>query len=152
MRKGVRIGVDVGQVRVGIAKSDSDGLMATPVGTFYREKNDFSAVFRLVKQLSVIEIIVGLPKNMDGSEGKSAIMARRWARKISRKLPEISVRLIDERLTSVSAHRLLQEAGRKEIDHRDIVDQVAAVLILEQALELEKKTGEIPGYKVDNEN
>ncbi|USR80183.1 Holliday junction resolvase RuvX [Arcanobacterium pinnipediorum] len=145
MRQGVRIAVDVGQVRVGIARSDSDGILAMPVGTYQRGKNDFSAVRELIDTHQVLEIIVGLPRNMDGSEGKSASEARRWARRIARKVAPIPVRMVDERLSTVSAHQLLHEAGRKEITHRSVIDQVAAGIILESALAQERTTGSPPG-------
>ncbi len=149
VRAGVRIAVDVGQVRVGIAKSDSAGILASPVGTYIREKNDFSGVFSLLKNQEVLEIYVGLPLNMDGTQGKSVQMAQRWARRIARKVAPIPVRMIDERLSSASAHRILQDAGRATITHRAVVDQVAAVIILEQALEYERLTGKIPGILVE---
>ncbi|QJC21749.1 Holliday junction resolvase RuvX [Arcanobacterium buesumense] len=149
MRTGARIAVDVGEVRVGVARSDSAGILATPVGTFQRHKDDFSAVISLVHELDALEVIVGLPLNMDGSEGKSAKNARRWARRVARRIYPVSVRLVDERLSTVSAHSLLHQAGRKEITHRSVIDQVAAVIILESALAQERSTLAPPGELVE---
>lgn len=148
MRMGVRIAVDVGKVRVGIAASDSEGILATPVATATRGKNDIAIVLRLAREKHILEIYIGYPLNMDGSVGSSAKAALSWARKIQRRLPDISVRMIDERLTSVLAHRQLHEAGRAEITHRAVVDQVAAVNILESALETERTSGRVPGISL----
>ncbi|WP_124054860.1 Holliday junction resolvase RuvX [Arcanobacterium ihumii] len=152
LRRGVRVAVDVGGVRVGVAKTDSSGILATPVGTFQRGKNDLSAVVDLVKESDTLEVYVGLPKNMDGTEGKTAKDARKWARRISRMVAPVAVRLIDERLTTVSAHRLLHESGRRENTHRIVVDQVSAVIILENALEFERNTGGLPGIALNGES
>lgn len=148
VRSGVRIAVDLGRVRVGIAKSDSQGIMATPVATAQRWKNDLSIVMRLVRTEHPLEIYVGYPLNMDGSAGQAARAASTWALRLAKKVAPIPVRMIDERLTSVIAHRQLHEAGRKEINHRAVVDQVAAVNILESALEQERATGGEPGIAV----
>lgn len=148
LRSGVRIAIDVGKVRVGIAASDSEGILATPVATASRGKNDLAIVLRLAREKQILEIYVGYPLNMDGTVGSSAKAALAWARRIQRKLPDISVRMIDERLTSVLAHRQLHEAGRAEITHRAVVDQVAAVNILESALETERTSGRVPGISL----
>lgn len=155
VRPGVRIAVDVGLARVGVARTDSEGIMALPVATFTREKDDFKGVLELLETYQVLEIYVGLPLNMDGSEGKSAKGARRWATRLQRMIqknfygfgPEI--RMIDERLTTVTAHQQLSAAGRREINHRAVVDQQAAVIILESALARERQVGEIPGVPVN---
>ncbi len=144
MRAGVRIAVDVGKARVGVAKTDSQGILATPVGTFQREKNDFSTVVELVNSLPILEIYVGLPLNMDGSVGQSAKDALRWAKRLAKRLPEVPIKMIDERLTTVTAHNQLHEVGRAEITHRSVVDQLSAVIILENALDLERNTGTCP--------
>lgn len=149
VRKGHRLAVDVGGVRVGVARCDSNGILATPVATFRREKDDFAGVIRLVAELDALEVIVGLPLNMDGSSGKSAKEARRWARRLARRIAPVPVRLFDERLTTVSAHQTLREAGRKEITHRAVIDQASAVIILETALNYERNTGNSPGEQVD---
>ena len=95
----------------------------------------------LVEDLGVIEVIVGLPRHLDGRTGASARDARRWARALADRVRPVTVRLVDERLTTVTAHRSLHEAGCHERGFRAVVDQAAAVVILEQALETERRTG-----------
>lgn len=148
LRRGVRVGVDVGKARVGVACTDSAGILATPVATYKREVDDFRSVFELVSQSDALEVIVGLPRNMDGSEGKSAKDARKWARRLARRIDPVPVRLVDERLTTVTAHQQLHEAGRKEISHRTVVDQAAAVIILNNALDYERINGSPAGELV----
>ena len=144
MRRGRRIGVDVGDVRVGVAQCDPDGILATPVATYRRDGSDIRRVARLVREGDAIEVIVGLPLNMDGSEGGAAAKARAWARKLA----PVGVRMVDERLTTVAAHAALTEAGREIRRQRDIVDQAAASIILNTALETERRTGRAPGQGV----
>lgn len=144
MRKGVRFGVDVGAARIGVARSDSSGILATPVATLRAGKGDIDAVAKMVREAAALEVIVGLPLNMDGTQGKSAFIAKKWARRLSRRIYPVPVRMLDERLTTVQAHRQLHDAGRKEISHRAVVDQAAAVIILESALEQERVSGRLP--------
>lgn len=149
LRRGARLAIDLGGVRVGVARSDCDGIMAVPVATLQRSHRDIYEVMDLAREFDVIEIVVGLPLNMDGSEGKSAREARRWSRRLARKIHPLPVRLVDERLSSVSAHRQLHDAGRAEITHRSVVDQAAAVVILESALNFERNTGRPAGELVE---
>lgn len=144
MRIGIRFGVDVGGARIGVARSDSAGILATPVATVRSGRGDVDAVAKMVREADALEVIVGLPLNMDGSEGKSARIARAWARRLARRISPVAVRMQDERLSTVQAHRQLQEAGRREITHRHVVDQAAAVIILESALEQERVSGRVP--------
>lgn len=149
--RGVRLGVDVGDVRVGLARSDRDGLIATPVETVPREH----AVARVLAEAVDAEahaIMVGLPRSLDGSEGPAARKARDFAGELvgalAPVLPDASVHLVDERLTTVSAHRAMHASGRKGRKHRSVVDQVAAVMILQNALETERATGRRSGELV----
>ncbi|MCI7305025.1 MULTISPECIES: Holliday junction resolvase RuvX [Trueperella] len=144
MRIGIRFGVDVGAARIGVARSDSAGILATPVATLRSGRGDVDAVAKMVREADALEVIVGLPLNMDGSEGKSARVARAWARRLARRISPVAVRMQDERLSTVQAHRQLHEAGRREITHRHVVDQAAAVIILESALEQERVSGRVP--------
>ncbi|AIE82314.1 Holliday junction resolvase RuvX [Actinotignum schaalii] len=148
MRRGVRIGVDVGRARTGVASCDSDGILATPVATLPANGTDVSEVAREVRERGAIEVIVGLPRNMDGSEGASARYSRRWARRLARRIAPVPVRLFDERLSTVAAHAQLHEAGRSSRRHRAVVDQVAATVILNNALEAERLTGAPAGELV----
>ncbi|RNI18051.1 Holliday junction resolvase RuvX [Flexivirga caeni] len=147
MRHGVRIGVDVGSVRVGVAACDPAGVLATPVGTFRRSGDaaDIRAVAELAAERAAIEVVVGLPLSMDGTEQAAAEAARAWANELRRLGPGLAVRLVDERLTTVDAHRAMRESGLRARDRREIVDQQAAVLILQAALDSERVSGRPAG-------
>lgn len=151
MRPGVRLGVDVGTVRVGLATSDPSGLIATPVETLRRSAGD-NADIRRVAELSdesgAIEVVVGLPLNLRGEDTKSTQAARDWAATLKRLRPSVRVVLVDERLTSVSAHRSLTQSGVSGREQRARVDQQAAVEILQSALETERLTGHPAGTEV----
>lgn len=150
MRRGVRIGVDVGAVRVGVASSDPQGVLATPIRTLKRTSgNDRVGQLRqLVAETEAIEVIVGLPRALSGAEGAAAAAARDYADRIAAAVAPVPVRLVDERLSTVSAHQQLHRAGRDGRRHREVVDQVAAVLILQAALDQEQRTGTAPGDAV----
>lgn len=149
--RGVRLGVDVGDVRVGLARSDMDGLLATPVETVPREVAA-ARILAEAAEAGARAIMVGLPRSLDGSEGAAAAKARTLAEQLATALagehepPE--VRLVDERLTTVTAHQALHRSGRKGRTHRQVVDQVAAVMILQQALDVERSTGARAGELV----
>ncbi|WP_228201564.1 Holliday junction resolvase RuvX [Flaviflexus ciconiae] len=147
----MRLAFDVGRARIGVASCDEQAILCTPVETIYRDKRGNEHLYDvddLIDEYQPMEIIVGLPKNMDGTEGISARDARNFARQVSLRHRNIGVRLVDERLTTVSAHRTLHEAGRTERTHRSVVDQVSAILILELALDIEETTGHPPGEQV----
>jgi len=151
MRRGVRLAFDVGRARIGVATCDEGAVLCTPVETLYRDKRGDGHIddaSDLIDEYAPIEVIVGLPKNMNGTEGSSARDARTFARQVALRHRDIDVRLVDERLTTVAAHRTLYEAGRSTRSHRAVVDQVSAVLILELALEIEEKTGAPAGERV----
>jgi len=156
MRPGVRVGVDVGSVRVGVARSDPHGILATPVTTLARANAaepvsadaDLAALVALVRSEEVLEVIVGLPRSLSGTEGASAVAARQYAAVLARGVAPVAVRLIDERLTTVDAHRALRESGVPGRRSRRVVDQVAAVLILQAALDEERSSGRPPGELV----
>lgn len=156
MRTGVRLGVDVGDVRVGVASSDPSGLLATPVETVARDLeggSDLDRVVEIVDELDVMEVIIGLPRSLDGGEGPAAGKVRDWAQALRAALRDAPientpVRLVDERLSTVDAHRGLRESGVAGRNHREVVDQAAAVLILQTALDTERATGGPPGERV----
>ena len=148
MRRGKRLGVDVGEARVGVASCDPDAILATPVATLKRGQSDLRKVAKMVRDDDIMEVIVGLPLNMDGTEGISARHARVWAGKLARRIAPVSVRLVDERLSTVAAHAQLSAAGRDSRTHRRVVDQVAATVILDTALEMERRRDEAPGELV----
>lgn len=145
-RTGARIGVDVGEVRVGVARSDAAGLLALPVRTLRRSPDggEIAVIARIVAEHEAIEVVVGLPLSLSGEEGAAAVAARRYADQIAGHTA-VPVRLVDERLTTVSAHQALHDSGRPGRRHRAVVDQVAAAMILDQALAIERSTGEPAG-------
>ena len=149
MRKGKRLGVDVGKARIGIAECDRDGILATPVATIRPGASDIRKVARMVRETEAIEVIVGLPLMMRGGEDSSTRRARKWARRLAWAIKPVPVRLFDERLSTVSAHAQLDEAERDKADRREIIDQAAAVVILQTALENEMLTGKAPGELVE---
>lgn len=151
-RRGVRLGVDVGEARVGLARSDSEGILAIPVRTLRRSEDgsDLEEIAGAARDHGAIEIVVGLPLHLKGVEGRSAVAARRYASRLAGLVQSsVSVRLVDERLSSEQAHRRLRDAGLPTRRHRAVVDQIAAQVILEQALEEERHSGAPPGTSVD---
>lgn len=149
-RRGVRLGVDVGRVRVGVAKCDPDGLLATPVETVPRDDAAVMRILALADEHSAVEIYVGLPLGMSGGDTASTADARAFAAALAA-ASALPVRLVDERLSTVSAHAALRDSGRSQRSSRSIVDQVAAVVLLQQALDVERSTGRPPGTPVPQE-
>lgn len=150
MRAGVRLGVDVGRARVGIASCDRDGLIATPVATLLRELADAEAFRMLVAEYDAMEIVVGLPLSLSGGDTPSTTDAREFAAAIAAYV-DVPVRLVDERLSTVSAQRALHASGRRTKGSRPVIDQVAAVIILQNALDSERAAGRPPGVTVDSD-
>jgi putative Holliday junction resolvase len=148
MRPGVRLGVDVGTARVGVARTDSSGILATPVETVRRGPGDIDRICELASDCGAMEIIVGLPIALSGRETASTADARRVAAEIADRL-DIPVRLVDERLSTVSAQAALHSAGRTVKNSRSVVDQVAAVIVLQYALDFERSGSIPPGVVVD---
>ncbi|MGO3249976.1 MAG: Holliday junction resolvase RuvX [Microbacterium gubbeenense] len=150
-RWGVRLGVDVGRARIGVARSDADGMLAVPVETVARNDGSIARIVEIAGEYSPIEIVVGLPLNMRGDDTPSTADAREFAALIAAALPETGVRLVDERLSTVSAHTALRQSGRSQKGSRGIVDQIAAVVFLQHAVDTEKSTGRAPGALLDEE-
>jgi putative holliday junction resolvase len=148
VRRGVRIGVDVGDVRIGVARSDPSGMIATPLETVPRGRGDLDRLRALVDDDDAVEVIVGLPRSLSGGEGPSAARVREFAAGLAGALWPVPVRLCDERLSTVSAEAVLRERGKKGQKRRAVVDQAAAVVILQNALETERGTGTAPGELV----
>lgn len=150
-RVGARVGVDVGSVRVGVAASDPSAVLAHPVRTLARDLKggaDLDALVALVADLGAIEVVVGLPRQLSGAEGEAARLARAYALLLARRIQPLEVRLVDERLTTVAAHRRLRDSGVPGRGQRAVVDQAAAVLILQSALDAEASTGRAVGELV----
>lgn len=152
MRRGVRVAVDVGTVRVGLAASDPDGLVASPVETLARDARggaDLAAITAEVAARGALEVVVGLPVSLSGREGPTAVAVRGYAADLARRVAPVPVRLVDERFSTVSADAALAAAGRRGRRRRAVVDQVAAVVVLQAALDAERSTGRAPGSTVD---
>lgn len=143
-RRGVRLGVDVGKARVGVARCDADGLLAVPVATVSRDAKTIERLRDLAVEYDAFEVLVGLPISLSGAETASTADARSVAEALAA-TSGLPVRLVDERLSTVSAHAALRESGRSQRSSRKLVDQVAAVVLLQQAIDVEKSTGNPAG-------
>jgi putative Holliday junction resolvase len=149
VRAGVRLGIDPGDARIGVARSDPSGFLATPVETVRRGRGDLARIARILEEEGAIEVVVGLPRSLSGGEGPAAAKARDFASRLARRIAPVPVRLCDERLTTVSAEAMLRDRGRKGGQRRAVVDQAAAVLILQHALDTERTSGVAPGEIVE---
>lgn len=138
MDRGVRIGVDVGTVRVGVAASDPDGIMAFPIATVARSAHAVAELVEIVRDRDARWVFVGLPRHLSGAEGASAEDARAFAQDLA-ELVDIPVRLVDERLTTTSAARALSSAGKSAKDQRGAIDAAAATVLLESALDIDRQ-------------
>ncbi|MFC6154712.1 Holliday junction resolvase RuvX [Nocardioides yefusunii] len=145
MRFGVRVGVDPGDARVGVARSDPSGVLATPVETVRRGKGDVRQVAKIIAAEEAVEVVVGLPRNLKGKQTPSTTKALEFAEALARRIAPVPVRMVDERLTTVTAESMLRDQGRKGQKRRAVVDQVAAVVILQHALDSERTSGRPPG-------
>ncbi|HET8637038.1 MAG TPA: Holliday junction resolvase RuvX [Acidobacteriaceae bacterium] len=134
------MGLDVGDRRIGVAVSDPLGLTAQPVTTLVRtnRRQDLKSLQRLIRKYNCAEIVVGNPLYMSGDQSPQAAKAQAFAAML-REETGLPVRLWDERLTTTEAHRHLHAAGRAGSEHKAVVDQVAAVLILEGYLAARKR-------------
>jgi putative holliday junction resolvase len=135
--RGRRLGVDVGSVRIGVAVSDPDGILATPVETVRRDRTDrhLRRLTVLVAELEAVEVVVGLPRTLADRTGPSAQDAIGLAEELAARVGPVPVRLADERLTTVTAQRSLREAGVRARGQRAMIDQAAAVGILQSWLD-----------------
>ncbi|WP_156721486.1 Holliday junction resolvase RuvX [Streptomyces apocyni] len=151
MRRGRRLAIDVGDARIGVASCDPDGVLATPVETV--PGRDVPAAHRRLKQIAEeyepIEIVVGLPRSLSGGEGPAAAKVRAFAQELARGVAPVPVRLVDERMTTVTASQGLRASGVTSKKGRSVIDQVAAVIILQNALEAERASGKAPGEGVE---
>ena len=151
MRSGVRIGLDVGEVRVGVARCDPAGLLAVPVETVRRAPSYLDRLAAITREHGAVEVVIGLPRSLSGREGPSAAKARQFAGQLAAAVAPVPVRLVDERLSTVAADRALRQQGRNGRQRRAVVDQAAAVVILQNALDTERATGIAPGETLDLE-
>jgi putative holliday junction resolvase len=138
--RGRRLAVDVGSVRIGVASSDPDGILATPVETVARAKQnarggglapDIVRIAEIVREYEAVEVIVGLPRTLRGEKGTAATLAMAFADRLRTVIAPVPIRLSDERLTTVSAARALRDSGVRARGQRQVIDQAAAVSILQ---------------------
>jgi putative Holliday junction resolvase len=148
LRTGARLGIDVGSARIGVAHCDEDGRLASPLTVVRRGRGDLDAIARLARADEVIEIIVGLPVGLSGREGRAATDARAFAGRLASRVTPVPVRLVDERFTTVIAHDALRRSGSDSRSRRPRVDQAAAALLLQGALDTERSTGRPAGEVV----
>jgi len=145
--RGRRLGVDVGKVRVGVAISDPDGILATPLVTVSRDMGaaadsvpaDIAELVRLVGEHEAVQIVVGLPVRLNGAEGAAAIDIRAYSERLARAVGQVPVVLADERMSTVVATRRLAERGVRGKRQRAVVDQAAAVEILQSWLDAQRR-------------
>ncbi len=140
---GRRLAVDVGAVRVGVALSDPGPVLATPLVTLKRDERgdtDYAQLADLVTEHEVVEVVVGLPKTLAGRHGHAAEAAQSYAEQLAEWVEPIPVRYSDERLTTVTASRVLSERGVRGKRQRAVVDQAAAVEILQAWLDARAHT------------
>jgi len=129
------LGIDLGDARVGVAVTDDIGMLAHPLETIQvKSGNVAQRVAELAKDRQAATVVVGMPRNMDGTYGPAAEKARAFIEALKLACP---CRIVpwDERLSTVAAQRSLQEAGRKARDQRSVIDQVAAQIILQSWLD-----------------
>ena len=150
MITGVRIALDVGSVRIGVAKCDRDGLLATPLTTIPAGTKAIQTLLDLIQEHDAICVYVGKPVSLAGRDTTSTLLAIDFARELKSALNQSTIqdRLIDERLSTVSAQRGMHEAGRNIKQSRDAIDQAAAVVILDHALDSERHAGDLVGEEV----
>lgn len=145
--KGVRLGIDVGEVRIGVAICDRAGLLATPLVTVARARNqvgnsisaDMSELARLVAAHGVVEIVIGLPVTLAGTEGPAAAQVRSYAEQLAEVVAPVPVTLADERMSTLVATRRLSERGVKARRRREVIDQLAAAEILQGWLDAQRR-------------
>ena len=150
MDRGSRLAIDVGTVRIGLAVSDPDSILSTPLPALIRSKlltETLQEILSLISDSGVIEVYIGDPLSLSGSETESTKDARQFANQLA-ELTSVPVRLVDERLTTVTASSKLRLNGLNAKAAKDLIDSASAVEILEQALNVSKKSGKPAGLRV----
>ena len=152
MRPGRRLAIDVGKARVGLAVSDQNAILASPLATLDRSAIDADAdiLVSAVQDFgNLLEIYVGIPLNMQGDITDSTVDAVDFAKRLAQLTPS-PILLIDERLTTAISNKQIRQVGRSQKDARSTIDQMAAVAILEYAFQVEKNSGTRPGSTLDD--
>src|ERR1700753_1566227 len=150
VRRGVRLAVDVGSVGVGVARSDPDGVLASPLEVIRHGRDDLDRLAGLTADHEALEVIVGLPTTLAGRQGQGATSARQVAVSLAERIAPVPVRLFDERFTTTTAHAALRQGGKNSKARRNLVDAAAAAVLLQAALDSERSTGNPPGEIVPN--
>lgn len=145
MRQGRRIAIDVGDVRIGVAVSDPAGMIATPVETVAAGKQAMDRLAAIVAEFEPVECVVGLPLSLSGREGPAAAKVRAFAGRLAERISPVPIRLFDERLSTITADSLLRHSAKSGAKKRSVIDQAAATVILQTALDTERTSGSVPG-------
>jgi putative Holliday junction resolvase len=138
-----------------VARTDPDGILAVPIKTLKRlaSKQDVDELATLIAEYEPLEIVVGLPVSLSGQAGAAVEAAMSYAYDLNNRLAgnrqQVPIRLIDERMSTMQATRQLQAAGRDARQGRNVIDQAAAVIIVQQAVDQERATGRPPGQLLD---
>jgi len=154
MDRGSRLAIDVGTVRIGLAVSDPDSIVSTPLPAFVRSKllvESLQEILSLISENGVIEVYVGDPLSLSGVETASTQDARQFAVQLA-ELTSVPVRLVDERLTTVTASAKLRLNGKNAKAAKSLIDSASAAEILEQALNISKQSGKPAGLRVGGLN
>ena len=154
MERGSRLAIDVGTVRIGLAVSDPDSIVSTPLPALVRSKllvESLKEILSLISENGVIEVYVGDPLSLSGVETASTQDARQFALQLA-ELTSVPVRLVDERLTTVTASAKLRLNGKNTKAAKSLIDSASAVEILEQALNVSKQSGKPAGLRVGGLN
>ena len=139
MQRGRRIAFDYGDVRIGVAVSDPDSILSSPLTTLKAtDKNLLKQITEILSEIEPVTIYVGRPALLSGKEGSATEKASEFVEQL-RTLTQVPVEMIDERMSTISAARSLRDAGRNAKDSKDSIDMASAVAILEFALEIEKR-------------
>ncbi|MBU6264233.1 MAG: Holliday junction resolvase RuvX [Actinomycetales bacterium] len=138
MSFGRRLGIDYGQARVGIAICDVDGLVATPLITLKNDKTLFAKLEELIAEHNIVGVFLGKPKHLSGVEGATVELVSKFAQRFEESFT-LPITYVDERLTSGGAEKLLKSAGKTSKESKGLIDQLAAVAILELGIQIEKR-------------
>lgn len=145
-RRGRRLGIDVGSVRIGVAVCDPDWILATPVETVRRtpgRRDDVERIAALAQEYDVVSVVIGLPRTLRNTDGAATAAAREFGAALSERIAPIEVDWFDERFTTVTAQQALRASGRSTKQSREVIDQAAAVAILQGWLDA-RRSGEAP--------